>query len=107
MATVEELLGEVVAAAQDQARWVRAAALPQVREIIDQTLTTTQMRRGYELCDGSRTGKQVGSEIGTPQQTVSNWTRRWRDLGIAYEAGKGVKHIAALKPLGLPLEVDG
>lgn len=76
MATVEELLGETLAATQEQARWARAAALPQVRQIIDQTLTTTQMRRAYELCDGSRTGKQVGSETGTPQQTVSNWTRR-------------------------------
>lgn len=107
MATAEELLGEILAAAHEQARWTRAAALPQVREIIDQTLTTTPMRRAYELCDGSRTGKQVGSEIGTPQQTVSNWSRRWRDLGIAYESGEGVKHIATLKSLGLPLEVDG
>jgi hypothetical protein len=36
---------------------------------------------------------------------MSNWTRRWRELGIAYDAGEGVKHIATLKSLGLPIEV--
>jgi hypothetical protein len=107
MATTEELLAELLATAQEQLRWQRAAALPQVRETIDQTLTTTQMRRAYELCDGSRTGSGIGSAVGTTQQTISNWTRRWRDLGIAHEAEEGVKHIATLKSLGLPLEVDG
>ena len=105
MATVEGLLRQILASSQEQARWTKAAALPQVREVIDQTLTSTQMRRAYELCDGSRTGNRVGAEIGTPPQTLSNWTRRWRELGIAYDAEDGVKHIATLKSLGLPIEV--
>ena len=105
MATAEELLEEILASSQEQARWTKAAALPQIRDIVDQTLTTTQMRRAYELCDGTRTGAQVGSAVGTTRQTISNWNRRWRELGIAYDAGDGVKHIATLKLLGLPVEV--
>jgi hypothetical protein len=107
MATSEELLTELVAAAQEQLRWQRAAALPRVRETIDETLSTPQMRRAYELCDGSRSGGEIGSAVATTRQTISNWTRRWRDLGIAYEDDEGhVRHIASLKSLRLPVEVE-
>lgn len=105
MTTTEELLEAILSAAQEHARWTKAAALPQVRTAIDQALTSTQIRKAYELCNGARTGAQIGLEVGTTQQSVSNWTRRWRELGIAYETDGGVKHIASLKSLGLPIEV--
>jgi hypothetical protein len=42
------------------------------------------------------------------KQSVSNWTRRWRDLGIAYETEKGrIRHLVSLDALGIPVEVDG
>lgn len=106
MATAEELLAELLDVARDQLRWQRAAALPGVRETVDQTLTRTQLRKAYELCDGSRTRTTVAAEVGTTQQSVSNWTRLWCDLGIAYEADGGrVRHITSLKWLGLPVDV--
>lgn len=108
MATSEELLTELVATVQEQLRWQRAAVLPQVRETISQTLGTTQMRRAFELCDGSRSGAEIGSAVGTTKQTISNWTRRWRDLGMVYDAEKRrVGHLTSLDALGLPVEIDG
>ncbi len=108
MATSEELLTELVHTAREQLRWQRAAVLPQVRETLNQTLGTTQMRRAYELCDGSRSGAEVGSAVGASKQTISNWTRRWRDLGIAYDTDeRRVCHLTSLDALGLPIEVDG
>lgn len=108
MASSEELLSELVATAREHLRWQRAAVLPRVREIIDETLNTTQMRRAYELCDGSRSGGEIGAAVGTTQQTISNWTRRWREIGIVYDTEeRRVRHLISLGALGLSPEVDG
>jgi hypothetical protein len=89
-------------------RWQRAAVLPHVRETVETALETTQMRKAYELCDGTRTGGEIGSAVGTSQQTISNWTRRWRDLGIAYDTeDRRARHLVSLDALGLPTEVGG
>lgn len=99
MASVEELLTEML-------RWQRAAVLPEVRRTIEQALTTTQLRRAFEMCDGTKTGSEIASAVGVSAQSVSNWTRRWRDLGIAYETDdRRIRHLVSLDALGLPIEV--
>lgn len=112
MATSEELLAELVVAVQDQLRWTRAAALPGVRQTVDETLTTTAQRRCYEALDGTRSGSDAAQAAGASTASVSGWTRRWRDLGIAHEVvpetGRSrTKHLVSLEDLGLPVEVDG
>jgi hypothetical protein len=106
MPTAEELLAELLEVNRDQLRWQRAAALPGVRETVDGALDKTQYRRAYELCDGTRTGAEVAAAVGTTPQSVPNWTKLWRDLGIAHEDDGRVRHIASLKSLRLPAEVD-
>jgi hypothetical protein len=105
--SVEQLLSELVEVAQDQLRWQRAAVLPQVRATIDQTLTTTQLRTAYELCDGKNQGTDIAKKVKASQPSLSGWTKRWRDLGIAYETpDRKIKHLASLKSLGLPVKVN-
>src|SRR5206468_2835885 len=100
MATTEELLTELVEVAQEQLRWQRASVLPQVRKTIDQALTSTQLRRAYELCDGEQSSTDVAKAVKVSKQAFSAWTRRWRDLGIAYETPKRtIKHLTTLKSL--------
>jgi hypothetical protein len=106
MATTDELLAELLATAQEQLRWQRASVLPDVRKTIEATLTTTQLRQAYEMCDGSKTLTEVAKAVGTSQPSMSAWTKRWRDLGIAYDAGGRVKHLTSLSALGLALEVQ-
>lgn len=105
MRTAEELLEHVVALAEEQLRWQRAAVLPNVRKTIDQTLGTTQLRRAYEACDGTKTSTELAAAAGVSKQAFSGWTRRWRDVGIAFEADHKIHHLATLRSLGLPLEV--
>ena len=95
----------LVELAEEQLRWQRAAVLPAVRETVIQALGTEQQRRAYELCDGTRSSNDVADEVKTSKQNFSGWTRRWRDLGIAYEVppGRKIKHLASLKSLGIPL----
>lgn len=108
MATTDELLTELLAVAQEQLRWQRAAVLPDVRKTIETALTTTQLRRAFEMCDGTKPSADIAKAVGTSPQSLSRWTGRWRDLGIAYEVeGRRVKHLTSLSALGLPVEVDG
>lgn len=104
MSTTEERL---LAVAEQQLRWIRAAALPQVRETVLAALPKTDMRRAFELCDGERTGAEVAKEVGVSPQSISNWTKRWRNLGIAFEVKGGANsHLISLESLEIPLEVD-
>lgn len=96
---VEVLLAE-------QLRWLRAAALPSVRETIRTALKTSQQCSAYELCDGSKTSREVAAAVGVSPAAVTAWTQRWRNLGIAHEtAEKKISHLVSLATLELPLEV--
>src|SRR4051794_4924130 len=108
MATADEILTELLAVAQEQLRWQRASVLPEVRKTIESALTTTQLRRAFEMCDGATASGDIAKAVGTSPPSLSRWTGRWRDLGIAYEVeGRRVKHLTSLSALGVPIEVDG
>jgi hypothetical protein len=105
--TLEEFQREMLALAGEQFRWLRAAAMPGVRVTVAAALGTTQLRRAYELCDGTRKSNEVASEVGISKQAFSAWTRRWRNLGIAYEIeARRIKHLISLSALEIPVEVD-
>lgn len=98
-------LSRLVAIAEEQLRWQRASVLPNVRHTIEQALTTTQMRRAYEMCDGATASTEIASAVGAAKSTISTWTRGWRDAGIAYEVeGRRIKHLTSLDSLGLPVD---
>jgi hypothetical protein len=94
--------------AEEQLRWIRAAAIPEVRRTIAAALDSVERRRAYELHDGSRTGVEVSVAAKVPQQTLSRWTREWRNLGIANEVttskGIRIRHLMSLSALGIPIE---
>jgi hypothetical protein len=106
MAATDELLERLVAIAEQQLRWQRAAVLPEVRTTIEQTLTTTQLRKAFEACDGTKPSTELAAAANVSKQAFSGWTRRWRDVGIAYEnANRKIEHLTSLRSLGLALEV--
>jgi hypothetical protein len=106
VATTEELLAELLETAQEQLRWLRASVLPDVRKTVESTLTTTQLRRAYEMCHGETTNRDIASAVNASPASLTNWTRRWRDLGIAYEGPNGrITHLVNLAALGIPQEV--
>jgi CRP-like cAMP-binding protein len=99
-------IGRVEQLLEEQLRWLRAAAMPSVRETVADALATTQLRQAYELCDGTMKSNEIADKVGISKQGFSNWTRRWRNLGIAFEVeGRKIKHLISLAALELPLEV--
>jgi hypothetical protein len=104
--SVEQLLASQLEVAEAQLRWLQAAALPQVRATVASTLNSSRLRKAYELCDGTKKSNEVAAEVGISKQALSAWTRRWRNLGIAYEVeGRRIHHLISLAALELPLEV--
>lgn len=98
---------DLLAVAQEQLRWFRAANLPAVKNSLLGALTTTDMRRVYELCDGNRTFRDLATAAGVALGTVGSWTRRWRDAGLAYETEGGrVAQLVSLEAVGISIEVD-
>lgn len=94
-------------ATQELLRWTKVSAIPTVRGSLDQVLTTTSMRRSYEMFDGTATFRQVASATGASQGSLSNWSKRWRELGLAFEDDHGrLHHLVSLSSLGLPIDVD-
>jgi hypothetical protein len=103
-ATTSDSLVRLIAVAEEQLRWQRAASLPSVRATVEATLASEQLRRAYEMCDGTVASKDVAMAVGTSKQSFSDWTRRWRDLGIAYEVpGRKIRHLASLRSLGIQI----
>ncbi len=104
----EDILGKQLAVAEEQLRWLRAAAIPSVRETVAAVLVTTKQREAFELCDGKRTSTEVAAKAGVPKTTLSGWTGQWRHLGIANEvstpSGMRIKHLISLVALGLDLK---
>jgi transposase-like protein len=100
-------LDALVELMREQLRWNRASAIPAVRSALDTTLASTAMRRAYELCDGSRTFREVSRDVGVGIGTLSRWGRSWREQGLAFEdAGGRLRHLVALEALGLPIDID-
>ena len=105
--TTEKFRRDMLEIASEQLRWLRAASTPQVRATVAEVLPTTQLRTAYELCDGTKASSETASQVGISPQAFSAWTRRWRNLGIAYEVeGRRIRHLISLAALELPLKVD-
>ena len=96
----------LVAAIEEQTGWLRALALPQVRQTIEQTLTKTPMRKAYEASDGTATVREVARAAGASTGSIAGWWARWLAVGIGVEIKGGrVRHLISLKDLGIPLDV--
>lgn len=108
MGTVEQILAQLLATAQEQQRWQRAAVLPVVRQTVAETVKSTEQRKAFEMCDGKTPNKEIAEAIGKSEAPISRWASSWRDTGIAYEAEHGTRRLVSLDALGLPIEVpDG
>lgn len=85
----EDALNQLVSIAKQQLRWQQAATLSDVKEGIASALPTTEMRKVYEACDGSRSFREIADATGVPQATIGRWTQGWREVALLFEADSG------------------
>lgn len=97
---LDDLLDRLVATLEDLARWQRLIGLQTARDVLTSALDSDQLKLAYSLCDGDHTLREIASTAGVSLGTVSNWTRRWRDLGIVYETSAGrMQHLISHEAL--------
>lgn len=99
---VEQLLEEAVL-------WLRALAVPQVRESLAATLKTSEERRVYQASTGGSM-QEVAAAAGVSHQTVSNYWRRWTGTGerivVPTEVKGRYRRLYDLAVINLPVEVE-
>lgn len=104
--SVEDLLQELIAVGREQLRWQQAATLGPVRDALVATLTSTEMRSVYEMCDGEHTFREIGAATGVSHTTVGNWTKRWREAALVHETPTGrMMQLVSLQAIGMPVEI--
>ena len=56
---------------------MRVLVQPILETALSHIFTTPQQWRAYELSDGFRSTREIGSLIGVDQKTVSSWWQKW------------------------------
>jgi IS30 family transposase len=101
-------ISEVITLLEEQTRWLRILAMPQLHAAVQSALPTTQERNAFELCDGSHAGTDIARLVGVNKSTVSRWFKCWREAGIAYEDSSGrPRHLIGLTSMGVTLDPGG
>ena len=57
--------------------FVRVLAEPILEASLSHIFTNAKQLRAYELSDGSRGTREIGSLVGVDQKTISTWWRKW------------------------------
>lgn len=99
ISNIEEHLKEIL-------KWLKVSSLRQVRETLEMELNTYEKKRIYELTDGKKSQKQIGTLVGISRRSVSYYWQKWQGLGIlvSSEHRKGrMKKIISLSEVGITL----
>jgi len=81
----------IVELLQELVKWTKVTSIPEVKDILLETLSKPEEKVAYECSDG-RTGAKIAEKVGVHQTTISTWWKKWVKLGIAeYVSASGGK----------------
>jgi hypothetical protein len=88
-------------------KWTRLAGLQQLRDILNQNLTTDKEMLVYELSDGERGTRELAKLTGLGSNaTIAAYWRKWSKIGIVEPSPKykgRFQRICSLEEVGLAL----
>lgn len=89
----ERKFEEVLEELKEQTKWIKFLALSQLKKAVQETLTTKEQKRIYELSDGLNSTNEISKKllaegIRVSHMTVYNYWRRWASLGIVVPSEK-------------------
>lgn len=89
---------------QEQTRWLRLLGVQQLRPLLQSLLTTPTQRLIYELSDGLRSVRDIGSLAKVGSATVSRLWNQWAAQGVAAASDRypgRARHLMKLSDLGM------
>jgi len=66
-------------------KWLKVISIPKVKEILKNTLKSSEERKVYHYSDG-RNQSEISELSGVSQPTVSNYWNKWAKLGIVHQS---------------------
>jgi len=72
----------VVKLLEEILKWIKVTSIPQVKQLLETTLTTPEQKLAYHYSTG-RPRREIATEIGVHDRTISEWWNQWIKLGIA------------------------
>lgn len=78
---------------KEQTKWLRFLALPNVRKVVEENLTTKEQRLIYDLSNGENSAIHISKNLEAHKmkvsdQTVYNYWKKWFALGIVVSSEK-------------------
>ena len=70
-----------------------------VRELVTSRTPKRKHVQAYNLCDGTRTEKQIAKEAGLPEDRFSSSVARWVNAGIVFRGVGGPDRLLHIYPI--------
>jgi len=95
-----ELLAELV-------KWTKVTSIPQVKQILLETLKKPEERLVYNLSNGL-TSLELAEKAPVSDWTIRKWWEKWVRTGIAdyFPSGRGKKAIASFSLEDFDIDID-
>lgn len=105
-----ELLGRISEELAEIKVWIRVSALPVIRKAALENLRGSIDKLVYELSDGTRSTREIASEVTTAKKsiahtTVANMWKRWAAIGLVVPSARigRYKKVTSLESLGIEI----
>ena len=95
---------KVVEVLEEILKWIKVTSIPQVKQLLLDTLPSDKEKVAYYYSDG-QDSRAVSTASGVPFTTVTRWWKRWIRSGIAEpvgaKRGDRAKRIFSLEDFGI------
>jgi len=105
MSEEEKILRKIDSKLDQLLKWTRFAGMRQLRDILAENLDDDTLMLIYEYSDGKRSTREIAKLVGVKSnQTIVNYWKKWRSLGIVEPSSKHkgrLQRICSLERVGL------
>jgi len=72
---------------KEQTRWLKFLSMPNFKKVIEESLTTKELRIVYSLTDGKNSTREISKKLSIEgieisHSTVFNYWKKWNAIGI-------------------------
>ena len=87
----EPMLKDILDVVSEIRSLLRVTTFLDVQKLLETTLETDEERLAYDLSDGERTQAEIAQAVRVTQPSISNWWKRWNQMGITIDSRRFAK----------------